>query len=92
MNAFADIQQRIGFDVQQFAADNGLGEPVAGNFFTVDGRVREAEVVPGNATATVSGGIVRNTLVPFEGVAGRNDRSLAMGGLLGGLAALMAVM
>ncbi|KAF2448922.1 PEBP-like protein, partial [Karstenula rhodostoma CBS 690.94] len=39
---FANTQARIGFDIEGFAKENGLGEPLAGNFFTVDGRADAA--------------------------------------------------
>ncbi|KAF2021326.1 PEBP-like protein [Aaosphaeria arxii CBS 175.79] len=86
---FEDIQSRIGFEIEQFAQQNGLGEPLAANFFTVSGQPGGgASGTAGSfGTATGSGGIVRNTLAPeeFEGRAGRVDFSLGFAGLVGGL-------
>ncbi|KAF2269313.1 PEBP-like protein [Lojkania enalia] len=80
---FQEVSDRIGFDVSSFMEENGLSEPVAGNFFTVDPRAGN------NATATSTGGIVMNTLQPFEGVAVEKKVSLGLVGLLGGLALLL---
>lgn len=80
--AASDVQSRIGFDIQTFAQKNGLGEPLAANFFTVDGRTGGSA----SGTATSSGGIVRNTLQPFEGAAVGRDFSYGLVALLGGLA------
>ena len=80
---FADTQARFNFDVASFAQKNGLGEPLAANFFTVDGRAGAGASPSG--TATTSGGIARNTLQPFEGSAGRVDLSLGLAGFMGGL-------
>jgi hypothetical protein len=79
---FASTQARIGFDIVSFGQKNGLGAPLAANFFTVDGRAGASP----SGTATTSGGIARNTLQPFEGNAGRVVVSLGLAGLLGGLA------
>lgn len=81
---FANTQSRIGFDITSFAQSNGLGKPLAANFFTVDGKAGAS------GTATSSGGISKNTLQPFEGAAGHVEMSLGLAGLLGGLA-LVAV-
>lgn len=83
---FADTQARINFNINSFMQTNGVSAPIAGNFFTVDGRAGATA----SGTATASGGISRNTLQPFEGAAGRVDLSLGLAGLLGGLA-LVAV-
>lgn len=83
---FANTTSRIGFDINTFAQKNGLGTPLAANFFTVDGRASGSA----SGTATSSGGISKNTLQPFTGAAGRVDMSLGLAGLLGGLA-LIAV-
>ncbi|KAF2685326.1 PEBP-like protein [Lentithecium fluviatile CBS 122367] len=79
---FANTQARIGFDIVSFGQKNGLGAPLAANFFTVDGRAGASA----SGTATASGGIARNTLQPFEGAAGHMDMSFGLAGLLGGLA------
>jgi hypothetical protein len=78
---FADTQARFNFDIVSFGQQNGLGEPLAANFFTVDGRAGAGA----SGTATTSGGIARNTLQPFEGAAGRVDMSMGLAGLMGGL-------
>lgn len=78
---FANTQARFNFDIVSFGQENGLGEPLAANFFTVDGRAGASA----SGTATTSGGIARNTLQPFEGAAGRVDMSFGLAGLMGGL-------
>ncbi|OAG04731.1 PEBP-like protein [Paraphaeosphaeria sporulosa] len=54
---FSNTQARIGFDIAGFAKQNGLGEPVAGNFFMVDGRASGAAA----ATGTRGAGGARQT-------------------------------
>jgi hypothetical protein len=78
---FADTSARIGFDINSFMSQNGLSQPLAGNFFTVDGRA----VGAASGTATSSGGISRNTLQPFEGAAPKVGLDLGLGimGMLG---------
>ena len=78
---FANTQSRIGFDINSFMKTNSLSKPLAGNFFTVDGKAGAAA----SGTATSSGGISKNTLQPFEGAAAKLDKSLGLAGLLGGL-------
>lgn len=86
---FANVQNRIGFNITEFAAKNSLGKPLAGNFFTVSGQSSgggAASTGSGSrGTATGSGGLPRNTLQPFEGGAGKRDMSLGFAGLVGGL-------
>ncbi|KAF2203933.1 PEBP-like protein [Delitschia confertaspora ATCC 74209] len=79
---FANTGARIGFDVNAFMQSNGLAEPVAGNFFTVDGKATDV-AAGASGTTTASGGIVKNTLVPFEGVSVKNGASLGLLGLAG---------
>ena len=55
---FSNTQARIGFDIKSFAKTNGLGEPIAGNFFMVDGR---ANAAAGGATGTRGAGGARQT-------------------------------
>jgi hypothetical protein len=88
---FQTPQSRIGFDIQTFATQMGLGEPLAGNFFTVDGRASNggASGTAGSPTATSSGGINQNTLQPFEGAVGRMEMPLGLVGLLGSLAVFL---
>ncbi|KAF2657142.1 PEBP-like protein [Lophiostoma macrostomum CBS 122681] len=81
---FADTSARIGFDINSFMSQNGLSQPLAGNFFTVDGRASGAA----SGTATSSGGISRNTLQPFEGAAPKAGMDLSLG-IVGMLAAMM---
>lgn len=81
---FAQFQSRIGFDITAFMTRQGLSTPIAANFFRVSGRSNN--VISGTATGT--GGIVRNTLQPFEGAVGKVDMSRGLAGLLGGLALL----
>lgn len=89
---FATTDARFNFDINKFMVDNRLDMPIAGNFFTVDGR---ANATSGNgggngggngrgrATGTGGGG-ARPTTVPFEGAAERREMSLALvGGALG---------
>ncbi|KAF2826823.1 PEBP-like protein [Ophiobolus disseminans] len=85
---FANITGRFNFDVVKFMAENQVGAPVAGNFFTVDGRAN-ATAASGSGTATGSGGIARNTLVPFEGAAGRREVAWGFVGMVGGLAVVV---
>jgi hypothetical protein len=73
---FANTTGRFNFDVTTFMKENGVGAPIAANFFMVDGRA--------NATGA------RNATVPFEGGVGRKSVSFGLVGVLGGLAVLMA--
>ncbi|KAF2191946.1 PEBP-like protein [Zopfia rhizophila CBS 207.26] len=79
---FANTQDRINFDIEAFIQENELSEPIAANFFTVNGRASGSAT----GTATSSGGISRNTLQPFEGAAVRKEMPLGLAGLLGSLA------
>ncbi|KAF2467822.1 PEBP-like protein, partial [Lindgomyces ingoldianus] len=81
---FANTQARIGFDINAFMKTNGIKAPLAGNFFTVDGRANGAAT--GSGTATGSGGIAKNTLQPFTGASGRVGASLGLAVIFGGLA------
>lgn len=56
-SAFTNTQARIGFDIVDFAKKNELGEPMAGNFFMVDGRASGAAA----ATGTRGAGGARQT-------------------------------
>jgi hypothetical protein len=77
---FEDIQDRIDFDVQGFMGQNGLAEPLAGNFFVVDGTMADAGF---NGSETGSGGVGGPTGQPrlFDGGAGerRGGKWLAVG-------------
>lgn len=85
---FANSTGRINFDITKFMADNGVGAPVAANFFTVDGRAN-ATAGNGAPTQTGSGGRARNSTVPFEGGVGRIEASVGFMGVLGTVVALM---
>lgn len=92
---FQTPQSRIGFDMQSFAAQMELGLPLAGNFFTVDGRENSGPgstasgTGVGSPSATSSGDINQNTLQPFEGAVGRMEMPLGLVGLLGSLAVFL---
>jgi hypothetical protein len=80
---FADRQARFNFDIGAFMAEHGLQEPVAANFFKVDGRGGTG-VGTGGPTATSSGGLNRNTLEPFQGGAsGRKVGGMRVGFVFG---------
>ncbi|CBY01497.1 hypothetical protein LEMA_P002840.1 [Plenodomus lingam JN3] len=66
-SVFANVQDRLNFDIESFAAENNVDAPIAANFFTVDGRASAAA----SGTPSSSAGFPRNTLQPFEGAAGR---------------------
>ncbi|PVH99266.1 PEBP-like protein [Periconia macrospinosa] len=88
---FANMQARINFDITSFAEKNKLGEPMAANFFTVDGKATAAGGKGGaKGTASASGAMPSRTAAPFTGAAGQLDVSYGLAGLLGGLA-LVAV-
>ncbi|KAF1969714.1 PEBP-like protein [Bimuria novae-zelandiae CBS 107.79] len=70
-DAFADTQARFDFDVKAFAKEMGLGEPVAGNFFMVDGRVSAAAAPSGTRGAE------------FQGKAAAGGMPWGIAGLLG---------
>lgn len=73
------MSSRLGFDLQSFVSAAGLGMPVAAGFFVVGARSQVASWNGnGSASATASGGVAKNSLLPFErAAAGRS-------GLLGG--------
>lgn len=87
---FANVQARIGFNINSFMRQNSLSAPIAANFFQVLGTANAVASGTATATATSTGGIVRNTLQPFEGAVGRMEVSQGLLGLLGG-AVLLAV-
>lgn len=55
--AFSNNQARIGFDIASFAKKMELGEPIAGNFFMVDGKASAG----GKATGTKGAGGAKQT-------------------------------
>ncbi|KAF1918703.1 phosphatidylethanolamine-binding protein [Ampelomyces quisqualis] len=85
---FANINGRFNFDIQSFMQNNNLGEPVAGNFFMVDGRVN-ATTGSGRGSPTGTGGMPSSTLATFEGTAGRWEVSCRLVGALCTLAMLV---
>jgi hypothetical protein len=99
---FADTAGRFNFDIASFMKENKLGAPVAGNFFTVDGRANATAGEGGgngrgngggngrgSGSATGTGGAPRSTTQPFEGAAGRREVSFGLVGGLAGLALLV---
>ena len=68
---FANMQARLNFDIASFAKTNGLGEPIAGNFFMVDGK---ASGGAGGATGTRGAGGAKQT-----GGGGRKGNSTSPG-------------
>ncbi|ORX96968.1 phosphatidylethanolamine-binding protein [Clohesyomyces aquaticus] len=86
---FANNQARFSFEINAFMKTNGIKAPVAGNFFTVDGK---ASGGAGGAGATgsrsASAGLPKSTLQPFTGAVGRTGVSVGLAGLVGGLALL----
>ncbi|KAF2702833.1 PEBP-like protein [Pleomassaria siparia CBS 279.74] len=99
-NDFADMNARIGFDINEFMTTEKLSAPLAGNFFTVDGKAAaggtptSGTTRPGaggaRPTGTGAGGMPKSTTQPFLGEAARSGKSFALAGLLGGLV-VMAV-
>jgi hypothetical protein len=87
---FADTSARIGFDIQDFMKKNDVTAPLAGNFFTVDGKATGKGGKAGaSGTAAASGGMPKSTPQPFTGAAARSmDFSQGMAGVLGGLVLL----
>ncbi|KAF1994833.1 PEBP-like protein [Amniculicola lignicola CBS 123094] len=77
---FAETTSRLNFNIEAFMKTMGLAAPVAGNFFTVDGR---------NGTQTGSGGRGNSTVVPFTGAAGRVSEGSSVVGLIGVLGAMV---
>lgn len=86
---FANSQSRIGFDVESFVKENNLGEPLAANFFTVDGRAKGGATASG--TAASSGGMPQNTVQPFTGAGRKLDVSFELVAGLTGLLAFLGV-
>ncbi|KAF2816160.1 PEBP-like protein [Mytilinidion resinicola] len=91
----AAVSKRIGFNITAFMKDAALAEPLAANFFVVEGKQEAgATGASGTAagsdrsTATGSGGISKSTLEPFEGGAGSMKLGMrgVWAGLLGGVA------
>lgn len=95
---FADTNARIGFDINKFMKTEKLSAPLAGNFFTVDGKASAGGAVAsgtgkaggGGGKATGTGGISQSTTEPFLGEAGtvKSDKSFALAGMLGFLVVL----
>lgn len=81
---FANTDARINFDVEEFIAENRLKAPVAGNFFRVDPRANAT----GRGSPTSTGGMVRNSTVPFEGAAVGRSAPVALLGVVVGMALL----
>jgi hypothetical protein len=87
-SAFSDTQARFNFEIASFAKTMGLGEPVAGNFFMVDGKAGAggaSGTAKASGTARATGGGSRETTQPFTGTAGRMDLPMGLAGLMGGL-------
>jgi phosphatidylethanolamine-binding protein len=74
------VSSRIGFDLQSFVSAAGLGMPVMADFFVVVGAQSQvaSRGASASASATASGGVTKNSLLPFEGAAAGRS------GLLGG--------
>ncbi|KAF1935411.1 PEBP-like protein [Clathrospora elynae] len=81
---FDGSQARVNFDIASFMSKNGVSEPVAANFFRVDGRAKAG----GSGSATGTGGVPKNTAQPFTGAASAMDVPYGLTGLLAGLALL----
>ncbi|CAI6308202.1 unnamed protein product [Periconia digitata] len=93
---FANTQARIGFDIMSFSKENKLGNPMAANFFTVDGKASAAGGSGGargtagsRGTAAASGATPSRTAAPFTGAAGNMDVSYGLASLLGSLALIV---
>jgi hypothetical protein len=101
---FANTTARIGFDINAFMKQHQLAEPVAGNFFMVDGRANSTAengngggkggngngngAARGSGSATGTGSTPRSSTKPFEGAAGRREVSYGFVGTVAGLALL----
>jgi hypothetical protein len=91
---FTDTSARIGFDIAKFMNTESLKAPLAGNFFTVDGKAAAGGAAAsgtgkaGGAKATGTGGMPKSTVEPFLGAGERvrSDKVMALAGLVGGLA------
>lgn len=92
---FSDTSARIGFDIAKFMKTESLKAPLAGNFFTVDGKATGDGAASGTgkagiAAATGTGGMPKSTTQPFLGAGEkkRSDKAVALAGLVAGLALL----
>ncbi|KAF2024530.1 PEBP-like protein [Setomelanomma holmii] len=83
---FANTTGRFNFDVNKFMSENKVGAPIAGNFFTVDGRANSTAT---GGTATPSGAKPSRTIEPFTGAAGRREVSYGLAVGVSGLAMLL---
>ena len=97
---YANVQNRINFDIEAFMSENGVDAPLAANYFHVDGRAGAASATGSSASASgapaaatgasPSGTGARaapsSTLVPFEGAAGKASVPVRTAAQLGGLA------
>jgi hypothetical protein len=83
---FANTTGRFNFDVNKFMTENKVGAPIAGNFFTVDGRANSTSA---GGTATPTGARPSRTIEPFTGKAGRREASYGVVAAIGGLVMLL---
>ena len=88
-NATIQPMGRVGFDVEQFAREAGLGEPLAANFFFCGNQTMGAPNATATATASGSGSMTGATatgspIATFTGAAQK------VGAGLGSLAGLVA--
>ncbi|KAH7071373.1 phosphatidylethanolamine-binding protein [Paraphoma chrysanthemicola] len=83
---FANTTGRFNFDINDFMTENRVGAPIAGNFFTVDGR---ANATSEGGSATPTGARPSRTIVPFTGGAGKREVSYGLAAGLGGLVVMM---
>lgn len=94
--AFADTSARIGFDIAAFAKTNGLGEPLAANFFMVDGRASGGRGGSASGTGRASrptasdAPLGRNSTGPeFDGGATAVGLSMGVMGTIAGFVVMM---
>ncbi|EUC34852.1 hypothetical protein COCCADRAFT_35551 [Bipolaris zeicola 26-R-13] len=99
-STYANVQNRINFDIEAFMSDNGVDAPLAANYFHVDGRAGAASATGSSASVsgapaaatgaspsgTGAGAAPSSTLVPFEGAAGKASVPVRTAAQLGGLA------
>ncbi|XP_014559820.1 hypothetical protein COCVIDRAFT_90984 [Bipolaris victoriae FI3] len=83
-STYANVQNRINFDIEAFMSENGVDAPLAANYFHVDGRAAAATGV--SPSGTGAGAAPSSTLVPFEGAAGKASVPVRTAAQLGGLA------